>query len=721
MRLINVQTGCLEEFFHELPPYAVLSHTWGPDKDEITFRDIEDGYERKSGMGQSKFDGCCRQSSQDGLKYAWIDTCCIDKANSTELSEAINSMFEWYRNATVCYAFLAHVSYQDDISSSASEFRNSRWFERGWTLQELLAPRDLRFYSNDWKYLGTKQQLSSVIEKITGIPRPFLFGIAELSQASVAQRMSWAANRVTKRREDIAYCLLGIFGVSMPMIYGEGDQAFGRLQEEIMRRNTNDSILAWNLSNTELDWGSQGPTKAVSGGILATSPSAFANSGDIVCREHRSSSIDPLYVFGGHLRMHLRIYNTETKEAFGLLDCHPKDDSRTAVGIPLRQVMLDDASDEVIGQTGVEMIEVAPRDRWERDNATITTTVDFELDVTQRTWLRFRSKKKVCHDFIVLLELEVLQSRVQARCHVMTAARGTGLDAINSKIFDTNQHTFGKRSASNGMSHLEFAMDQERVGATPMFVVRLKSLFAPPPITVDAILELGQLERQQYLRDLLEEDRLIGPQRATLKAQIQSKSASAGATGQKLAIIQEQLDKLEREKMILRGFLLDTSREVEQLKTKDRGLKQQRDALSHALTISQKYRGSDVETEDQEGNSLLALASARGYEELVQMLLEREADLESSNDYGAGIEAKDNKGETSLSIAVQKGCQKAAKLLILREASIETTDSNGTSPKEHALKTSRVGMAQLFRRSRDESSMESLNSGRRLFWRRREQ
>lgn len=162
------------------------------------------------------------------------------KTNSVELQEAINSMFRWYRDATICYAYLSDVPAGRDHHSPGSSFFSSRWFHRGWTLQELLAPLNFRFYDAKWNCIGTKGDLCHVVEQIAGIPTSFLLGLAELHQ-----RMSWAAKRVTERQEDMAYCLLGIFGVSMPMIYGEGSKAFRRLLKQIMKDIGDDSILAW--------------------------------------------------------------------------------------------------------------------------------------------------------------------------------------------------------------------------------------------------------------------------------------------------------------------------------------------------------------------------------------------------------------------------------------------------------------------------------------------
>ncbi|KAE8153243.1 WD40-repeat-containing domain protein [Aspergillus avenaceus] len=163
MRLINVKTYRLEEFFNEqIPPYAILSHTWGSDRDEVSFRDITEGNAKGASRWPIKLDGCCKQAEEDGLHYVWIDTCCIDKTNSVELGEAINSMFRWYKEATICYAYLSDVtvgSVEANNPHMDSEFSASHWFQRGWTLQELLAPRKLHFYNSTWKFIGSKTHI----------------------------------------------------------------------------------------------------------------------------------------------------------------------------------------------------------------------------------------------------------------------------------------------------------------------------------------------------------------------------------------------------------------------------------------------------------------------------------------------------------------------------------------------------------------------------------
>jgi hypothetical protein len=216
----------------DVPQYAILSHTWGADTEEVSFNDMIDGT-AESKFGYDKIRFCAEQARRDGLRYFWVDTCCIDKSNNTELSEAINSMFRWYRHSTKCYVYLRDVITTNSSVSWTKAFRNSRWFTRGWTLQELIAPTSVEFFSNDGRELGNKKTLEREIQKITGISIEALQG-SPLSGFSVKRRMSWIEKRDTTRKEDKAYSLLGIFDVYMPLIYGEGrDNAFKRLREEI--------------------------------------------------------------------------------------------------------------------------------------------------------------------------------------------------------------------------------------------------------------------------------------------------------------------------------------------------------------------------------------------------------------------------------------------------------------------------------------------------------
>ena len=218
-----------------IPPYAILSHTWGQDQDEVTLKELDEGVEQsKADYGKLAF--CAEQATLDGLQFFWVDTCCIDKSSSAELLEAINSMSQWYQMAAKCYVYLSDVICGNTIESASSleqtemrPFQTSRWFNRGWTLQELLAPKNVEFFSAKGKRLGSKASLLQQIHDITGIPITALQSTS-LSSFSVVERMSWVRNRRTKREEDSAYSLPGLIDIHMPLIYGEGRiKAFDRL------------------------------------------------------------------------------------------------------------------------------------------------------------------------------------------------------------------------------------------------------------------------------------------------------------------------------------------------------------------------------------------------------------------------------------------------------------------------------------------------------------
>ena len=263
MRLLNTSTLELCEYMgYNIPSYAILSHRW--ESEEVSFQDFK-SEKREKMAGYAKIKSCCAKAAADGWKYVWIDSCCIDKSSSAELSEAINSMFKWYKDAEVCYAYLNDVLVKGDYDAIVHSFRRSKWFTRGWTLQELLAPLLVIFCDQNWVEIGTKSSLEDELTSITGID-----DFIHYETACVAQKMSWAAQRQTTRVEDIAYCLLGLFGVHMPPLYGEGTQAFRRLQLEIMKESNDESIFAW----------AHNEVSRIGTGLLASSPSAFKDSKD---------------------------------------------------------------------------------------------------------------------------------------------------------------------------------------------------------------------------------------------------------------------------------------------------------------------------------------------------------------------------------------------------------------------------------------------------------
>ena len=219
----------------KIPRYAILSHTWEADNQEVTFEDVKNN-EGVNKIGYRKIRFCAAQAKKDELQYFWVDSCCINKSSAADLAEAINSMFRWYRNAAKCYAYLADVQTAD---SDQQAFRQSRWFKRGWTLQELLAPPEVEFFSQQGYKIGDKSSLELEIHEITGIPVQALYAHeVSLSQFTIDERFSWMEKRKTTIEEDQAYCLFGLFDVYLPLIYGEGkENALRRLRQEIFIRN----------------------------------------------------------------------------------------------------------------------------------------------------------------------------------------------------------------------------------------------------------------------------------------------------------------------------------------------------------------------------------------------------------------------------------------------------------------------------------------------------
>ena len=318
MRLINTETLLFEEFHRDIPPYAILSHRW--EEEEVAFADYPaqlavhaSGGTRKKGF--TKIELCARQARLDGLPYCWADTCCIDKSSSAELTEAINSMYAWYRDSAVCYIYLSDVDDSEErncrnkgkrpVPPEDSVLRtfdddymlqlaSSQWFTRGWTLQELLAPPICIFYDHGWMPLlkfvkhaartesdqygvgpeprwSLEDEVEEIIEEVTGIDAKMMMDFSPTSWGfSIAMKMSWASNRKTTRAEDMAYCLMGIFDVNMPLLYGEGGvKAFRRLQEEIIKQTDDHSIFYWRDADAD---------RSAFRGLLARSPADFNDS-----------------------------------------------------------------------------------------------------------------------------------------------------------------------------------------------------------------------------------------------------------------------------------------------------------------------------------------------------------------------------------------------------------------------------------------------------------
>ncbi|KAH7088121.1 heterokaryon incompatibility protein-domain-containing protein [Paraphoma chrysanthemicola] len=333
MRLIHCRSLQLEEFLtSDLPAYAILSHTWASD--EVSFASFtSDLAAAKLKTGFRKIDFTCKQAIADGLEYAWVDTSCIDKSSSAELSEAINSMFNWYKKASVCYAYLSDVTKE----SFAEEFLKSRWFQRGWTLQELIAPTKVIFFDSAWNGLGSKQDHARLIHNHTKIDETVLRTSVPsyaLQCCSIAKRMAWASQRTTTRVEDMAYCLLGMFNVNMPLLYGEGNKAFHRLQKEIIKVADDDSIFAWGRTTNAFSFDTvKGMMSKMIGTpvfdrLFAESPKDFANCHDVISSVN---SITPYTITNQGLSMELPLMDLVPREesflyaeghyAVGILTC----------------------------------------------------------------------------------------------------------------------------------------------------------------------------------------------------------------------------------------------------------------------------------------------------------------------------------------------------------------------------------------------------------------
>ena len=259
MRLLDTATLKFQEFYGEIPDYAILSHRW--EEEEITFKQLENlSPDVEKMKGFQKVKKFCSVAKEEGYVWAWVDTCCIDKSSSAELSEAINSMFSWYQNAHVCFAFLADVEYDgpefsgvfddEDIESTTLSMTfalsESSWFLRGWTLQELIAPDELYFYTSKWRRMASKKEIATELADITRIPKEVLLRDSDfpLRSYSASARIYWASRRKTTRIEDEAYSLLGLLDINMPLLYGEGNKAFRRFQEEILKQLNDTSVFA---------------------------------------------------------------------------------------------------------------------------------------------------------------------------------------------------------------------------------------------------------------------------------------------------------------------------------------------------------------------------------------------------------------------------------------------------------------------------------------------
>ncbi|RPD55477.1 HET-domain-containing protein [Lentinus tigrinus ALCF2SS1-7] len=379
MRLLNTRTGRFR--WVDGPAevkYAVLSHVWSRGEEQ-SYQDLlriqcnADGQDSSNEgsillAASPKIRNACAHALADGIEYIWMDLCCIDKTSSAEVSDAVLSMYAWYTHAAVCYAYLDDVEADEDPRLPSAKFRWSRWHTRGWTLPEVIAPKAVTFLSADWRALGTKHELAEVLEAVTGVDKGVLTHDVPLDSISVARRMSWAAKRLTTRQEDEAYALLGLFGIHIPIMYGEGAHAFLRLQEEILRTTMDQSLFVWGagMSDCALDAELYDETRHT---LLASSPAAFARSAGVqvircaalVGPEQRTALGGelPAYEFTPYgIRTWFPMLSVGPKVCLALLPCLDEDGGRLALVLKKTE---DAATVHTVGIAGWEGVRARYR------------------------------------------------------------------------------------------------------------------------------------------------------------------------------------------------------------------------------------------------------------------------------------------------------------------------------------------------------------------------
>ncbi|KAK4447770.1 hypothetical protein QBC34DRAFT_439720 [Podospora aff. communis PSN243] len=696
MRLINVKTLKLEAFLdHEAPPYAIVSHTWGDPDEELTISDI-DGTVEKPGIGLTKLRGCCQQAMKDGLDYVWMDTCCIDKRDS----------------ASICYAYLSDVP-TEDPKAPDSKFRGSRWFSRGWTLQELLAPKDLNFYSSNWEHIGSKVSLCVVIESITGIPRLVLKGVDGLQTISVAQRMSWAAKRETKRKEDRAYSLQGIFGIQgMATIYGEGEQkAFFRLQEEIIKSTADHSILAWGLRGKQLPPTDGAPITA--GRVLAATPADFAHSGHIVSRVKTRTSLDFVNISRGGVQIHMPLLpgalvpGSATQLKFGLLSCGPANDPSTVIAILLVEAGPDSPGefvrpadsrpvlhptvqssaelihikndihlegppdwglqydDDEFADLDLDVLEVEPESCWDKERNMIMAGTQPQASRFV-ILVRLRHRDDTPWDFFMALALNAGGRKVEATPHMADV--------------------LGKRCASSGSLNLEMTL--EPIPARPsMFNIKPTKMKEKPKNTVDITDRLKFIklaaEMTKANSELVKaESELKGleQQMDTAVSRFSEIDSGIAEVASEIRRLEERLEMLSTEKVrAMENIPRLQERKAEVLQASSNALEDRTSAQQHWDALSDReYDKSRWGENTTKGWAPLVWACERGDPGVVELLVWN----------GANPSLRDDAGNTPLASATANGNIEVVRELLTHGADVNawTSRDGGTTALHVAVR-----------------------------------
>ncbi|KAI1805849.1 HET-domain-containing protein [Daldinia bambusicola] len=451
MWLINTQT-CRLELVNEPEEYtyAILSHTW--EDEEVSFQEFQAPEQPHGKRGFEKIMRTCELASARGLRYAWVDSCCIDKSSSAELSEAINSMFKWYTNAAVCFVFLSDLPFG---SSFEDHFPRCRWLTRGFTLQEIVAPKVAEFYDAKWEFRGRKPELNSLLADVTRIDYEVLCDSQARFEVPVARRMSWASMRQTTRVEDTAYCLMGIFGVNMPMLYGEGHKAFMRLQEEIAKESSDLSLFAWTDLPGPESWIQQNYR-----GIFARSPRDFSYAYNIKRRVKDAISDTEFAITNKGLRIETALISIPeaTEDLVWDLgvserDDWPKDRADGWLGIYLTKT-----ANGYVRSNPHSLFKAEPQmRRYRSDNTLVYIRKDLRPSELETVENRFRGA--ICADFS------------RAPCQIVAVAP--------QQLWDHNRNLFLRQGQGiNAYLLLRFG-DAEYNSSAVQFIVALSTMDEP--------------------------------------------------------------------------------------------------------------------------------------------------------------------------------------------------------------------------------------------------
>ncbi|KAK0704291.1 ankyrin repeat-containing domain protein [Lasiosphaeris hirsuta] len=682
MRLLHTSTLMLAEFVDgDVPRYAILSHTWGDS--EVTLRDMEDGRAADK-RAYGKIEACCSTARDRGFEYIWVDTCCIDKTS----------------NADSCLAYLADVP-------SRAPFPESRWFTRGWTLQELIAPPAVIFFDEDWEELGTRESLREAVSSCTRIPLDLLSGGADIHTFSIAQKMSWAAGRQTTRVEGRAYSLLGIHNINMPLIYREKETAFIRLQEEIMKISDDHNLFAWRSPDTR-------------GGLLATSPDPFIRSGNIIeytppgtigsplaphgiglgilrCRE-RGAGAEPIAIYLRDPLLTMTQFERVRSDEF-----QPINMTRLRLSqCPLRKMCIRKgrmARGEKSGDRGLgegAALKIPPAEAHRTDDARRAALLQaVEQDHEGDKWLLLTRS-----DFEESLKGELgpyVLSRAVEQCHE---------PVINLLL-----------------ARSEIDADQkDKDGRTPLLKIAEASL----AVAVRQMLRSGKLLVEQGA-NIESKDRsgwtplshavesgneavvqLLLEKRADVESEDRSTegvSLLSWASGNGLIAVVRLL--------LLKGTDLNSQDQFQQTPLIWA-------ALSAAEVVARLLleKGANMEARDDSGRTSLSWAAKNGQEAVVELLLEEGADVEARDMYGrtpvlwaaekghktvvklllekgADVEAGDKYCQTPLSWAAEKGQEAVVKLLLEKRTDVETRDKYGQTPVSWAAKKGQEAVIKL--------------------------